>query len=218
MAVRKAKIGDSIYDVISIEEYDKNPSLYRDCPTAIEGGDGFIYPIRNSSMDQRPGFFDAGPMQFFNPPMGRDCVIYSDRNMIDFSKASSIKDVIESQAKLASAEREILTTIDNVFIPVTTPEDTPEMSLLKQAITDKHIDLDKYEQRFGQNFNNDKRLIKKSSITFGKLRNICNALDIKATLTLEDKDDKVPNPMKTKINVCLTDGFNSDEESEEENK
>ena len=124
MAVRKAKIGDSIYDVISIEEYYKNPSLYRDCPTAIEGGDGFIYPIRNSSMDQRPGFFDAGPMQFFNPPMGRDCVIYSDRNMIDFSKASSIKDVIESQAKLASAEREILTTIDNVFIPVTTPEDT----------------------------------------------------------------------------------------------
>lgn len=68
------------------------------------------------------------------------------------------------------------------------------------------------------NFNNDKRLIKKSSITFGKLRNICNALDIKATLTLEDKDDEVPNPMKTKINVCLTDGFNSDEESEEENK
>lgn len=62
------------------------------------------------------------------------------------------------------------------------------------------------------NFNNDKRLIKKNSITFGKLRNICNALDIRATLTLEDRADDVPNPMGTRIDICLTDGFDQEDD------
>lgn len=212
MAVKKAKLGETIYDVVSVDEYNSNKEFYRTGPIAVEGGDGYLYPLRSNSNDMRPGFFDEGPMQFFNPPRGQDCCIYSDRNIIDFSKASSIKDIIETQSKLADAEREILTTIDNLFVPPTSSDDTPEMSLLKQAITDKHIDIDKYEQRFGANFNNDKRLIKKNSITFGKLRNICNALDIRATLTLEDRYGDVPNPMGTRIDICLTDGFDNEEE------
>ena len=59
------------------------------------------------------------------------------------------------------------------------------------------------------NFNNDKRLIKKNSITFGKLRNICKALDIRATLTMEDTNPDVPNPMGRKVEVCLTEGFDN---------
>ena len=212
MSVRKAKIVDTIYDVITVEEYNSNPDFYKSGPVAIIGGDGYLYPLRSNSGDMRPGFFDEGPMQFFNLPRGQECPIYSDRNIIDFSKASSIKDVITAQDKLADAEREILTTIDNLFIPPVNDDDTPEMGLLKEAITEKKIDIDKYEPRFGANFNNDKRLIKKSSITFGKLRNICNALDIRATLTLEDKASDVPNPMGVKIDVCLTDGFDSDDE------
>lgn len=213
MAVRKAKIGDSIYDVITLEEYNANPDFYRSAPAAIDRGDGYLYPIRSSSTDMRPGFSDDVVMQYFNPPRGRECPVYSSANIIDFSKASSIKDVIEAQAKLANAERAILTTIDSVFVPPTNPDDTPEMGLLKQAITEKHIDLDKYESRFGANFNNDKRLIKKSNITFGKLRNICKALDIKATLSMEDKNPDVPNPMGKKIEICLTDGFDTDDDN-----
>lgn len=212
MAVRKAKIEDCIYDVITIDEFYKNPDFYKSAPTAIEGGDGYLYPIRSNSNDMRPGFIDEGPMQFFTPPSGQQCPIYSDRNIIDFSKASSIKDIIKAQDRLASAEKAILTTIDNVFIPPTNADDTPEMVLLKQAIVDKHIDLDKYESRFGSNYNNDKRLLKKNSITFGKFRNTCKALDIKATLTLEDTSSDVPNPMGNKIDICLTDAFDSDEE------
>ena len=214
MSVKKAKIGDTIFDVVSVDEYNSNPEFYRSGPVAISGGDGYLYPLRANSNDMRPGFFDEGPMQFFNPPRGHECPIYSERNIIDFSRASSIKDIIAAQDKLADAEREILTTIDNLFIPPVNDDDTPEMGLLKQAITDKKIDIDKYESRFGSNFNNDKRLIKKSSITFGKLRNICNALDIRATLTLEDKAGDVPNPMGTRIDVCLTDGFDSDDEDQ----
>lgn len=212
MAIKKAKIGDSIYDVISLEEYNSNKEFYKNNTVAIEGGDGYLYPIRSNPNDMRPGFSDEGCMQFFNLPRGHECPIYSDRNLIDFSRASSIKDVIEAQTRLANAERAILTTIDNEFIPPANPDDTPEMSLLKQAITSKHIDLDKYESRFGANYNNDKRLIKKNSITFGKLRNICKALDIRATLTMEDNNPDVPNPMGNRIDICLTDGFDPDDE------
>ena len=214
MSVKKAKLGDAIYDVITMEEFNSNRDFYRSSPVAVIGGDGFLYPLRTNSYDTRPGFIDEGAMQFFNIPRGQECPIYSERNIIDFSQASSIKDIIESQTKLANAEREILTSIDNLFIPPVNDDDTPEMSLLKQAITDKHIDIDKYESRFGANYNNDKRLIKKSNITFGKLRNICRALDIRATLIMEDTDPEVPNPMGTKINICLTDGFDNSEEGE----
>ena len=212
-AIKKAKIGDTIYDVVTVDEYNHNPAFYQSAPTAVIGGDGFLYPVRSNPNDMRPGFFDGVAMQFFNPPVGRDCIVYSDRNIIDFSAASSIRDVIEAQNRLASEERSILTNIDNEFIPPTSADDTPEMGLLKQAITDKHIDIDKYEHRFGPNYNNDKRLIKKNSITFGKLRNICNALDIKATLIMEDSGDDVPNPMGKKISVCLTDGFDDQSSS-----
>ena len=212
MSIRKAKIEDTIYDVITVQEYDSNPSFYKSGPTAIDGGDGYLYPVRNNPRDTRPGFIDEGYIQFFNSPQGRECPIYSAKNIIDFSKASCIKDVIESQTKLANAERAILTNIDNVFVPPVSADDTPEMSLLKRAIIDKEIDIDKYEPRFGPNYNNDKRLIKKNSITFGKLRNICNALDIKATLIMENKDPNVPNPMKEKIEICLTNGFEDDSE------
>ena len=42
--------------------------------------------------------------------------------------------------------------------------------------------------------------------------NLTKALDIKATLTLEDTSSDVPNPMGNKIDICLTDAFDSDEE------
>ena len=113
-------------------------------------------------------------------------------------------------------ERTILTTIDNVFAPEIYNNDTPEMKAMKQAILDKHIDLDKYEPRFGPNYNNDKRLLKKSSITFGKLRSICDALDMKVTMTIEDSSPDVPNPIGRSITVDLTDKSSLTTEGDEE--
>lgn len=211
MAVVKARIDNYIYDVVPLNEYNANPNFYRGQFVAIDIHDGYLYPLRSNPNDQRPGMIDVGQVQFFNRPMGTQCPVYSSQNIIDFSKASSTKDVIEAQARLASEERAILTSIDNVFTPPRNTDDTPEMSVLKEAITKKHIDIDKYEQRFGSNYNNDKRLLKKSSITFGKLRNVCKNLDIRATLVLEDKNSDVPNPMNEKFEMCITDGFEEDD-------
>ena len=213
MSLEKAKIEDAIYDVISLEEFYRDPDAYGQY-TAIKGNDGYIYPIRSRS-DNRPGFYVTGCMDFFKPPVGSEASIYTQQNTINFNDATTLREVIKAQQKLMSAERSILTTIDNVFAPEIGPNDTPEMKAIKQAINDKHIDLDKYEPRFGPNYNNDKRLLKKDSITFGKLRAVCDALDIKATIIFEDAAPDVPNPMGRVITTELT-GNNSASIEEEE--
>jgi hypothetical protein len=142
--------------------------------------------------------------------------MYDSSNIIDFSQASSIKDVIRAQDKLASTEKAILSTVDNEFIPIVSEHDRPEMKLLKEAIASKHVDLDKYESRFGSNYNNDKRLLKKSSITFGKMVGMCNALDIKVTLVMEDRSGDVANPMGEKLSACITDVGDDGEETTDE--
>lgn len=214
MSLEKAKIEDKIYDVIEQDEYYKNQSMYENQFTAIKGNDGLVYPIRKIT-DNRPGFYPTGCIDFFKHPMPSECSMYSSQNIINFN-SPTMKEVIKSQQKLASAERTILTTIDNVFVPDISVQDTPEMGAMKQAIIDKHIDLDKYETRIGPNYNNDKRLLRKKSITFGKLRSICNALDMKATLILEDVNPEVPNPIGRVITADITGNGIEDEETETE--
>lgn len=213
MSLEKAKIADAIYDVIGLDEYYSNPSAYNSY-TAIKGNDGYIYPIR-SKTDNRPGFYPTGMMDFFKIPIGSECSAYSQQNVINFNDATTLREVIQTQQKIMSEERSILTTIDNVFAPEILVNDTPEMKVLKQAIRDKHIDLDKYEPRFGPNYNNDKRLLKKNNITFGKLRSICDALDMKASIVIEDTSPDVPNPIGRTISADITSSSATIEEGDE---
>lgn len=203
MSLEKAKIEGAIFDVITEEEYLQNPNAIDRRHTAIKGNDGYIYPIRNLT-DNRPGYYPTGCVDFFIPPSPSEAVFYGTKNIINFKDATNIREVIETQQKLNAAERSILTTIDNVFEPDIGENDLPEMRALKQAIIDKHVDLDKYEQRIGANYNNDKRILKKGNITFDKLRTFCEALDIKATITLEDNNPEVPNPIGRVIVAELT--------------
>lgn len=215
MSLEKAKIGDAIYDVISLDEFYRDPSAYGSY-TAVKGDDGYIYPIRTRT-DSRPGFYPTGGLDFFKAPTFGEANMYTQQNIINFKEASGLRDVIICQQRLMSAERSILTTIDSVFTPEIGENDTPEMKAMKQAIIDKHIDLDKYEPRFGPNYNNDKRLLKKKNITFGKLRSICDALDMKATLVLEDAAPDVPNPIGRTITAELTGtGMSIDEDGEDQ--
>lgn len=149
--IKKAKIEDSIYDVVTYKEYCRNRESYNrySSTIAIEEG-GYILPIRTVT-DIRPGFYPAngGGVDFFKPPMGRDCVIYNQSNIINFSEAKNLRGVIEAQDKLNKAERSILISIDNVTIPEIYDNDTPFMKAIKTAIIKKRIDLDKYAHRFG---------------------------------------------------------------------
>lgn len=212
MSLEKAKIGDAIYDITTIEELDKNPDLYGQY-TAVTNNDGYLYPLRSRN-DYRPGLYRTGCMDLYVPPQGNERPMYSQQNIINFKDATTLKEIIQTQQKLASEERTILTSIDNLFSPEIGDNDTPEMKAMKEAINLKHIDIDKYEPRFGPNFNNDKRLLKKDSITFRKLKDVCEALDMKATLKLEDANPNVPNPIGHAIIVDLTTSFEGDNDNE----
>lgn len=206
--MRKIKIRDALYDVITYDEFCKNRPLYMRYPdsVAIMGGDGFVYPIRNPNSDFRPGMYPFGlGMDWFKPPMSKyEMQDYSQSNVIDFSESKNFRDVIANQERLNREERSILTTINSLTIPTIQDSDEPAMVALKEAIIAKHIDLDSYDYRFGQsNFPNDKRLLKKDSISLKKLVAYCNALDIKATLTLQDSNPDVPNPMGKDITCEL---------------
>lgn len=209
--MRKMKIRDALYDVVTYDEFCRNRSLYMRYPdsVAVMNGDGFVYPIRNPASDFRPGLYPMGmnfmALDWFKIPMSKhEMQDYSQANVIDFSESKNFRDVIANQERLNREERSILTTINSLTVPTIQDSDEPAMVALKEAIIAKHIDLDSYDYRFGQsNFPNDKRLLKKDSISLKKLVAYCNALDIKATLTLRDVNPDVPNPMGKEITCEL---------------
>ena len=83
---------------------------------------------------------------------------------------------------------------------------------LKDAMISKNFDLDKYQDRFGLNYPNDKRRMNKDDISLKMLRRIAANTDIEVTMTFRDKSPDVPNPMGREITVNITgDGIDDEE-------
>lgn len=196
MELKKGNIDGQLKDIVSSEEYNTNKNLYEPEFTAIERED-FVYPIR-TRIDTKPGYYPQGPIVIYKQPLPEQESIYSINNIIDFSKTNNMKDLIEQSSNLKEMERQILTTPDNIYRPIIDEEDEPEMEGLKEAVIAKNIDIYKYKHRFPQ-FNNDIREFDKHSTTLSKLKRFGNALDLKITLVIEDKDPNVANPMGIKI-------------------
>lgn len=211
MMNKKGKINGSMYDIVDFESYQNNKLLYNNKFTAIES-DGLLYPVtKNKNV---PGYYhNEGDLfgQFIEPDQTQ-IYEYSSENVIDFNSATSMKEIVEKSIALRDMEKEILCSSDNKFRPVIDEKDDLEMKALKEVIIAKDIDLDKYEARFGPNYNNDKRLFKKNSMSLRKMKTIGNALDIKITLTFQDKNENVANPIGRVFTVDITGGEDEDEE------
>ena len=210
----KMQIGEKMYDVVpDLESYQNNEEAYLRNFTAIESMDRqYALPVIKV-YDGRPGIKVGGLMsREYLPETDEDKEKYSMDNAINLSDSKNITELLEKQTAIREIEQEILTNPDgNIFTPKITNEDTAAIAALKEAVIAKHINLDNYEMRFGSNYYNDDRLLTKKKISLSMLERICNALDIKATLTLEDKEPDVPNPIGRVISVELTDG--DDEEN-----
>ena len=198
-----------MYDVCDVEEYKQHKSRYLPGHTAILK-DGCLYPVLSTnSKSTACGVMIGHPISFFNQPLESEREEYSSSNMIDFSDSKDIASMIDKLDAVKKLESDVLTTVDNIFIPKIKAEDTPEMVALKNAVIKKHIDLDKYEHRFGENYANDKRLFNKNNISLGKMKTIANALDMDIILTIKDAPD-APNPIgeviEIKLTGCETDG------------
>lgn len=206
--------GDRLLDVVSIDEYSKSPASYVPKGTALEFGQSYVLPVI-SETDKGPGIIvkQNKPIASVRIPDDSDIEKFDNSHIIDFSKSESMGDFMEKQTLLHQLEKDVLSSPDNIFEPEVDPSEAPAMQLLKRAVTAKHIDLDKYEPRFGSNYANDKRLFNKPNISMQMLMRVCKALDIKATLTLEDQDGDIANPMgpENKMSIELTSGGTDDE-------
>lgn len=209
---KKMRIEDKIYDITTLEEYNENRDAFIPQYTAIHDPETkLVLPLKNR-FDKGPGIFVGSGIAYVDEPEEYKIDEYKDSSIIDFDNSKSIHDLMEKQRVVKSLERDILTSPDNIFTPKIFDDDSAEMKALKRAVLDKHIDLDKYEPRFGSNYNNDKRLFNKNNISLPMLKRLCEALDIEATLILSDKNDDVPNPMGGSIEVKLTGGVPEDEQ------
>lgn len=210
---KEKMINGRLYEVETLEQYMKNPDVYLQGYTAILDEDtAMVLPIVNNSS---PGIIakNNSPVVLVNMPQENERDEYSASSMIDYSKATDFGKFMEMQQLVRDIERDVLTSPDNIYVPAENPEDSPALRALKKAVIDKHIDIDKYEKRFGSNYNNDKRNFNKTTISLPMLVRMCNALDIKASLTLTDQDanGEIANPMNDSITVELTSGYRNDE-------
>lgn len=209
--IKKSQINGRIYDVCSLDDYLRYRESYLQGYVAVQM-DGYVLPVV-PSLDCTAGVSipnvtpGSKPLAVYckqpdqSDPHYND---YKESNIIDYSDVNTMAEFVKKQNVVRSLEKDVLTNPDNIFVPKIEQSDSPAMKAIKQAVIDKHIDIDKYEPRFGSNFNNDKRLFNKENISLPMCVRVCNALDIKATLTLENASDDVPNPMKEPITVELT--------------
>lgn len=213
MDVRTTTLDGKIMDVVSEEDYKSkwrmyanNPSIQATTAVEIRGNDGvdYVLPFRNKT-DERPGIYSDGSIYFLKYPTAEESQYRKENlSIVDFKDAKDINDFLSKNAQIREMETTVLTDIDSVFIPPMTENDSPEMRLFKEAVASKRMDINKYAPRFGDNFLNDKRILKTNSITMNKLVSMCNNFDIEAELILRDANPDVPNPMGKEIRAILT--------------
>ena len=202
--MKKIKIGSRLYNVITMDEYTDYPNLNNPKNTAIEVGD-VVLPLKTSSIDSGPGVYYKDDGKFYcEVEKPTDTTEYSIDNVIDYTKAKDVGDIINNNKLIRNIQNDIMATRENIFCLPIDQEDQPEMKALKMAINAKQVDKKAYEDNFDQ-FQNNMRLLKGHSITLAKMIEICSGFDIACKITLSDKED-VPNPMNTEISVDLTEG------------
>ncbi len=209
MNIKQANIDGKLRNVVTYEEFVNNLELNANYSTAVQV-DEMILPVRSPTEPNAPGIRLNGPMCEITKP-DPDDEQYKVSNMIDLSDVTKMEDLIKKQGMVRDIEQEILTSPDNITVPNISSLDSPEMRGLKEAIIAKHIDFDKYSDRFGSNFANDKRILKTNSITQKMLKRILKNIDVKATLILEDTSPNVANPMGKKIEINITENGEEEE-------
>lgn len=209
--MKRSYIEGKLYTVIPFENYANTLQSYQNTNVAIEytlpnSNEIVILPVRNSS-DKRYGISKCGPINFISVPDKNieNYYEYTPENMVDFTNIQNVNQLIEQTELLQNLEYKVLTSPDNITCPNITDNTSPAMRGLREAIISKNFDIDKYKDRFGENFANDKRLLYNSdSITLDRLLRIAENTDIEVSMIFKDKHTDIPNPMNKQIMVILT--------------
>jgi hypothetical protein len=77
------------------------------------------------------------------------------------------------------------------------------------AVGEKKCNINRYSNRFGDDFNNDRRKLNGNDITATKYATFGKNMDIRTTLIIEDMNPNVANPMNKRIvHTWVGDGVN----------
>lgn len=214
-----AAIGGKVYNVYNYENFKNNKEILADDEqTAVEiqkDGNSYILPVRtqngNSNME-KPGIYCNGPINFLSFPKNeQEQQLYTpnDNFIFDINNVENMQQYITEKERFDNSVNKLLETSetdDDIFTPPLLETDSGEMRALKECILAKKIDLDKYSERFGENYPNDKRKLKDDNITSYLMKRMCNNLDIEVDMIFRDSSDGIPNPMNKTITVNLVPG------------
>lgn len=231
-SVSSAMIKGESYNILDYENFIKSQSLWDMGSIAVvekKGDDVYVLPYRGEYTDSKnlqPGIYHSGNCLTFEVlPKESEENNYKNIPIITISSNDDIEAILEKENVLSKLAEPWITSPDNITqIPIK-ESDEPAMKALKMAINNKQCDIDKYQARFGQNFPNDKRQLKNSSVTLKITQRYCDNLDMEAILTIRNKDENVPNPLKNPVSISLSTGefinthsINLDLENDEENE
>jgi hypothetical protein len=217
--ISRCVINGQILDIMTYDEYSKNPQLHNSSVAIIEeleDSEKIVLPYRgkcdNANPPSSPGIYNAGCIDFCVYPNESVKNQYIPDKIIELDNHTAMKDILEKEEVMSRLNEPWITSPDNITSFPICQEDKPEMKCLKSALNEKHIDFDKYSVRFGQNFPNDKRQLKNNSATLNIIKRFCDKCDMEAILVLRDKNPNVPNPIGKEISVSLTDDYVDDDE------
>lgn len=231
-----ASIGGKTLNVYSYDEYLKNKDILtdKDSDAAVrieDNGNEYVLPVREPSIDMKePGIYPNQKFDFFSMPTTEEEKTQYSPKVFDFSNSQSLQEIVTKHEEFDSMRNQILETPDNITSPPLKEADAPEMRALKEAILAKHIDIDKYKERFGANFPNDKRKLNDTQITLFIMKRYCENLDLEMDLTIKDKNGNIANPMgkvitanvfpgnSNSVNIFDKDEYNNLFHNEEENE
>lgn len=212
-SVSSAMIKGETFNVLTYEEFIDSKALWDTGSIAVVeeiDGDKYVLPYRGKyeeGKSTQPGIYSAGSLINFRvKPNEKEEENYKNIPIITISSNDDIQTILEKENVLSKLAEPWITNPDNITQINIKETDEPGMKCLKTAINSKHCDIDKYNQRFGQNFPNDKRQLKNSSVTLKIIDRYCDNLDMEAILTIRDREPGVPNPINHPISVSLTTG------------
>ena len=217
LKIKKTVSNGKVYEMVELEEYHKNPKAYlgrHDVGIVVkQNGEDIVIPLRENYTNNpiSPGVYNAGCIDFIVEPDESSHSKYVPEQIVSFDSNMDAQKIIESGEQLRRLDEPFITTPDNITkIPISV-DDQPEMKVLKMALNEKNMDFDKYANRFGQNFPNDKRQLKNNSVTLNIIKRFCANMDMEAILTLRDKSPDVPNPIGHDITMSLTDEYTEED-------
>lgn len=214
MKINKAFICGKIFNVIENINGIVNICKQYDMDTIALHHMNFVLPFYcNTNNFSKPGvYIDAIGYNIIIPTLEEDRETYSDSHIAYFGDAKSFQDVLQAKEKIYQDEYNHLVSNDDIFTPnIDQTNDTPLMFAVKSAIAAKQCNINNYAERFGSDFNNDKRKFNGNSITAGKAESILSNTDVRVTLVVQDMNPNVPNPIgKTLVFPWIGDGINDE--------